>query len=369
VAAPSQPVGTKGELACPLCWLRFDKGEVIHLEAKSPTSDLACPHCRHKLPPDFLRVPYHTISLIGDQDAGKSSFLCMLTKVLPVALYREFGIGFQDGDPEVNDAINDLQKVMFETRSFAETMYEQVSRSGRTVAMPRPFTYTLTPAEKVREQCALIFYNNAGEHFQPGASAAELPEAQQLAHAAGIIYLFDPFNSAAFRAALKGSADPQMEKTLVDRQEALLAEIRACRLAMQNQFKGAKANIPVALVVGKSDAWLPLLEGVPIIDPLQEGLLEQATITKNSAAVQQLLQRLCPEVVTAAEALSPNLRFFAASAFGHAPTINEAGELAPDPAQLQPQQVEIPILWILSQICPALFRALKTASEPASPSA
>ena len=86
VAAPSQPVGTKGELACPLCWLRFDKGEVIHLEAKSPTSDLACPHCRHKLPPDFLRVPYHTISLIGDQDAGKSSFLCMLTKVLPVAL-------------------------------------------------------------------------------------------------------------------------------------------------------------------------------------------------------------------------------------------------------------------------------------------
>ena len=47
--------------------------------------------------------------------------------------------------------------------------------------------------------------------------------------------------------------------------------------------------------------------------------------------------------------------FFAASAFGHTPIKIGPGEYVPDPARLEPAQVEVPLLWILSQVCPALI--------------
>jgi hypothetical protein len=60
-------------------------------------------------------------------------------------------------------------------------------------------------------------------------------------------------------------------------------------------------------------------------------------------------------VVANAEALSQNVTFFAASSFGHTPLKIGPGEYVPDPAKLQPAFVEVPLLWILSHVCPALF--------------
>ena len=37
-----------------------------------PCPDLACPHCRRKLPPGFLDVPHHIFSMVGAPSAGKS---------------------------------------------------------------------------------------------------------------------------------------------------------------------------------------------------------------------------------------------------------------------------------------------------------
>jgi len=170
-----------------------------------PSSEIACPHCRRKLPPSFLGMPHHIISLVGDQSAGKSYYLSVLTKVLPTTLYREFSVVFQDGDPTGNAPVNDMRKALFGAQSPAEAklaktqfegaMYERLPRQGRMVALPRPFVYTLAAEEKTRDQCALIFYDNAGEHFQPGVNIVEQPGAQHVASAAGIMYLFDPFNS------------------------------------------------------------------------------------------------------------------------------------------------------------------------------
>lgn len=359
---PRKPAANlNGALACPLCWLRFDKGEV---------TDGACPHCQRKLPAGFPDLPHPVISVVGDQGAGKAYFLSVLTQVLPVAMRREFGITIQDSDAAANAPINDLRQALFEGKTsaqvkparaaFTEAMYEKLTHQGPSVAFPRPFAYTLTPADKLREKSALVFYDNAGEHFQPGVNMEEHPGAQHLAGATGIIYLFDPFNSPKFRDLLKGTKDPQMEKNVVDRHESILAEMQDRLQTLRKLPKGEKMNTPVAFVLAKSDAWLHLLEGTPIFDPLQEGLLEQATITKNSEALRQFLQRLCPAVVTQAENLSTNVKFFAASAFGQAPAKTGPGEYVPDPAKLQPQQVEIPLLWILTQTCPGLFRGTPT---------
>jgi len=387
-----------GVLTCPVCWLRFDTGDIMHiavhdslrgdpllgedaqqrflatrfnnagqaLDAMSlPTSEIACPHCRRKLPPGFLEMPHHIISLVGDQSAGKSYFLSVLTKVAPAALYREFGIVFQDSDPTGNAPVNDMRKALFGATAAAQAklaktvfegaMYERLPRQGRMVALPRPFVYTLAAEDKLRDKCALIFYDNAGEHFQPGVNIVEQPGAQHVASAAGIMYLFDPFNSPEFRQHLRDTKDPQLEKPVVDQQDIILSEMRLRIQTIRNLRAGEMIQTPVAFIIGKCDVWTHLLKDTPLHPPVREGKLDPAALAHNSGILRELLCRLSPPLVANAEVLSRNVLFFAASSFGHTPLKIGPGEYVPDPAKLQPVQVEIPLLWILSQICPNLF--------------
>ena len=400
----------EGELTCPVCWLRFDMGDLMHIAVHDslrgdpvlgedaqqrflatrfnnagqaidamglPSSEVACPHCRRKLPPSFLGMPHHIISLVGDQSAGKSYFLSVLTKVLPATLYRDFGIVFQDSDPTGNAPVNDMRKALFGAQTpaqaklaktvFEGAMYERLPRQGRTVALPRPFVYTLAPEDKTQEQCALIFYDNAGEHFQPGVNIVEQPGAQHVASASGIIYLFDPFNSPEFRRSIRDTKDPQMEKPVVDQQDIILAEMRARIQVIRNLRPGEPVNTPVAFVVGKCDVWLQLLNGQPLVEPLREGKVDPAAIEANSNAIRTLMHQLCPPVVANAEALSTNVIFFAASSFGHTPLKIGPGEYVPDPSKLQPVQVEVPLLWILSQVCPSLIATSAMNSNSKNP--
>ncbi len=388
----------EGELNCPVCWLRFDTGDIMHIAVHDslrgdpvlgedaqqrflatrfnndgqaldamglPSSEVACPHCRRKFPPSFLGMPHHIISLVGDQSAGKSYFLSVLTKVLAATLYRDFGVTFQDSDPTGNAPVNDMRKALFGAQTpaqaklaktvFEGAMYERLPRHGRMVALPRPFVYTLTPEDKTREQCALIFYDNAGEHFQPGVNIVEQPGAQHVASAAGIIYLFDPFNSPEFRRAICDTKDPQLEKPVVDQQDIILAEMRARIQMIRNLRPGETINTPVAFVVGKCDVWLQLLNGTRLREPLRDGTLNKIAVEENSNVVRELVHRLCPAVVANAEALSTNVMFFAASSFGHTPLKIGPGEYVPDPSKLQPVHIEVPLLWILSQVCPLVI--------------
>jgi len=417
VPAPSLPIepprdpafatpNINGELTCPVCWLRFDAGDIMHIAVHDslrgdpvlgedaqqrflatrfnnagqaldamglPSSDIACPHCRRKLPPSFLGMPHHIISLVGDQSAGKSYFLSVLTKVAPATLYRDFGVVFQDSDPTGNAPINDMRKALFGAQTpaqaklaktvFEGAMYERLPRQGRMVALPRPFVYTLTPEDKTVEKCAVIFYDNAGEHFQPGVNITEQPGAQHVASAAGIIYLFDPFNSPEFRRLLRDTKDPQIEKPVVDQQDIILAEMRVRIQAIRNLRPGEMVGTPVAFVAGKCDVWLQLLDGTPLREPLHDGTLFKGAVEANSDSIRSLLHRLCPALVANAEALSSNVKFFAASAFGHTPIKIGPGEYVPDPARLNPIHIDVPLLWILSQVCPKLI-ATSDATGP-----
>ncbi|MEI7730142.1 MAG: hypothetical protein WCO56_11260 [Verrucomicrobiota bacterium] len=388
-------VNPDGELTCPVCWLHFDSSVImsiaVHdslrgdpvlgedaqqrflatrfnnsgqaLDAMSlPCSDVACPHCRRKLPPGFMEIPHHIISIVGDASAGKSYYLSVLTKVLPATLYSQFGVFFQDSDPTGNAPVNDMRKALFGAQTpgqaklaktvFEGAMYERLPRQGRMVALPRPFVYTMSPAAQEEDRCALIFYDNAGEHFQPGVNVVEQPGAQHVASAAGIVYLFDPFNSPEFRRRMQSTKDPQLEKPIVDQQDIILSEMRTRICALRNLRFGAKIQTPVAFVVGKCDAWSHLFNGSPIENPIQNGKLNLGVLQSNSDRVRSLMREICPSVVANAETLSENIAFFAASSFGHTPIKSGPGEYVPDPARLEPIHVEIPLLWILSQLCP-----------------
>jgi hypothetical protein len=399
----------EGEHTCPVCWLRFDSGDIMHISVHDSLrgdpmlgedaqqrflatrfnntgqaldamglacSDIACPHCRRKLPPGFLEAEHHIISIVGDQSAGKSYYLGVLTKVLPGTLYRDFRLLFQDSDPTGNAPVNDMRKTLFAAQTPAQAklaktqmtggMYESFPRQGRTVMLPRPFVYSLASLENREEQCALIFYDNAGEHFQPGVNIVEQPGAQHVASASGILFLFDPFNSPEFRQRMKASKDPQMEKTVIDQQDIILAEMRARIRSIRNLSLSEQIHTPVAFVLGKCDAWAHLLDGAPLADPLATGALDWKSLESNSERLRALLFELCPTVVANAEALTDNVQFFAASSFGHTPLKIGPGEYAPDPRKLRPLFVEAPVLWMLSQLRPDLIKNSAAAERGGS---
>ena len=388
-----------GEFTCPVCWLRFDRGDVMHIAVHAtlrgdpllgdaamqrfhatrfndrgqaldpigiPSADLACPHCRRKLPPGFLDLPHHIFSIIGAPSAGKSYYLSVLVKMLATSLYQNFGLSFRDADPSENVLLNDMKTQLFsaatpQEAALAKTqlegaMYERLPRFGRKVALPRPFIFQLgRPPEP---GFSIVFYDNAGEHFEPTRNSADSPGAQHIATASGLFFLYDPLTNPVFRKRLGKINDPQMDQRRTDQQEVILAECEARLKSVLGIESGQRISTPLAVIAGKCDTWLHLLGPEPLAEPVQKGALDFAAIAANSARVRALLIEICPEIVANAEAISSEVMYFAASPLGSSPVsfTDEDGQthIGPDPARLAPRWVEIPTLWVLSRLAPAL---------------
>lgn len=404
-----------GRLTCPVCWLRFDEGDVMHIavheslrgdpdlgeeqmlrfharvfnerrQALDPCglvcTDIACPHCKRALPPGFVDNTHHILSIVGDHSAGKSYYLSVLVRTLSSTLFKHFNVRFQDADPSGNAPLNDMIKALFGAKTPAEArlcktvlegaMYERLPRQGRTVALPKPFVFFLEsvatkPVRKdnrstkeAESRCSVIFYDNAGEHFQPGRDSIDSPGAQHIASSAGIVFLFDPFNSPEFRqriARLRPD-DPQLSKPMQDQQHIILTETRFRIAKLLNLGLGGKIRTPLAIVVGKCDAWMDsALQGQILQNPVRNGRLNLEAVQHNSALTRELMMDIATTVVANAEGLSSHVAYFPVSSFGHTPVtvlVGNEDAVVPDPQRLCPLLVDIPALWILSQIEPGL---------------
>ena len=397
---PQQVDTTKGKYTCPTCWLKFDAGAIMHISVHDHLkgdpilgedvqqrfyamrfndhsqaldamgmvcTELACPHCRRRLPVGFLEEPHHIFSLVGDQSAGKSYLLSVLSKMLPGSLFNHFGVTMQDADPTGNAALNDMRNSMFAAETpekikvvktvMEGAMYERLPRQGRIVALPRPFIYTMGAPDPRKPRCSFIFYDNAGEHFQPGVRLVEQPGALHVASASAIFFLFDPFNNPDFRRAMKGTLDPQMEKPVVDQQDIILSEMRSRILNLRGLSSNYRMAEPMAILLGKFDAWQHLLPVGSMQYPVVNGCLDLEIVRANSERLRELLLSICPSIVANAEALSSDVCFFAVSAFGHTPVKLDGAVEAkylPDPARLKPFHVDVPPLWVLSKLSPEL---------------
>src|SRR5258706_4671365 len=91
------------------------------------------------------------------------------------------------------------------------------------VRLPRPFTFKLSGRDPERE-ASIVYYDNAGEHFEPTRNSADSPGAQHIAAASGIFLLFDPLHNAEFRRRLSDVADPQLDPRRLDHQDRSLAQ-------------------------------------------------------------------------------------------------------------------------------------------------
>lgn len=395
----------KGAHLCPVCWTRFDAGDAlsvaVHEDLRGdpilgtdarlrfqPTrfndqglaldpmglacTDLACPHCRRQLPPGYLDMPHRILSVIGAPSAGKSYYLAVLTHTLHDRLPADFGLAFKDGDPSGNMLLNQMRNTLFSAATPEEALlgktalegatYEKLPRLGRMVSLPRPFIYALAHPTDKRAETSIILYDNAGEHFEPGIDIHDSPGAMHVANSAGLLFLFDPTANARFKAKLVGVDDPQLAlKGRIDQQDSILAEMETRIKRVLGLAPAQRIDTPLAFVVGKSDTWQFLLSS-PLEPIVKAGKIDDAAIQRNSDRVRAVLVSLCPGLVATAESLAHRICYFAATSFGHQPTIIpqgiNKGRIAPDPQRLAPAHVEEPVYWLLHLASPTLLPRL-----------
>lgn len=338
-------------------------------EKGASCSEFACPHCHHKLPPFFHQTEQHLFSLVGVPAAGKSYFLATLVRELEQVLPREFALPFRDADPASNAILNDMRMRLFSAHSPQEayigktrlqgSLYQKVWREGQFTVTPRPFIYHVTRGESTH---SLVFYDNAGENYEPGRPPSQKTAADHLWAASAILFLFDPTANPGFRSLIQDTKDPQVQRELYPpgRQTLLLTETEMRLRTRLNLPPGKKLDIPFALMIGKSDTWQQLLGPEPLLPIIHGGQLIPGHIRANSERLRKLLFSISPNICADAEAISENVCYFAVSSFGQAPVefVDEktgALLLGPASGKVQPFRVVDPVLWVLSCLSPSLL--------------
>ena len=199
-------------------------GEAID-PSGSKTRRLACPNCHLEIPQLVLECPMVIMSLAGSPSSGKSYFLASAMWKLREELARHFSVAFTDTDPAMNRAItnNEAQLFLNEDQSASVAIdktemegaqYNSVQFDpGVATMLAHPFIFTVRPSRDhvnghAPHRLTQLFtlYDNAGEHFFPGADTARAPGTQHLAKAQVLMFVFDPTQDVRFRQRLAGSA-------------------------------------------------------------------------------------------------------------------------------------------------------------------
>jgi hypothetical protein len=199
----------------------------------------------------------------------------------------------------------------------------------------------------------VCLYDNAGESFQPGADSAAAPVTRHLAHSRALLFVFDPTQDGRFRKAAKiaGSA------AQLSRPEPILQESAARVRRHAGLRQSEKHQRPLIVVLSKFDQWSPLLNDDSPPEPLRplsdhEGpafAVDMDKVEHRSRLVREVLRRLCPEIVHAAEGFCEHVIYVPTSAVGYkTETDSKTGQSAIRPADTEPHWVTVPFLYALT---------------------
>lgn len=356
---------------------------------------LACPRCHLPVPRALLELQPFFLSILGAPGSGKSYFLTAMTWALRQTMPRSFLTAFGDADPTSNRSLNEYEERLFlnEQRDQVVTLdktalegnlYNTVLFGGQSVSYSRPFIFAIRPlpehpnADAVGKLArAVCLYDNAGEHFLPGADSASSPVTRHLAQSRVLYFVFDPTQDPRFRAACSGkSDDPQMhDRARTSRQETVLLEA-ADRI---RKYTGLAQNVrhrrPLVVVLTKFDAWSALL-GHPDMNPpwvaTRHETLQAFDIRRVddiSARCRKLLWELTPELVSAAEGFAKEVVYIPVSAMGHNAQVDqEKGHMGIRPSDLEPKWTDVPLVYALARWSTGLIpSAVPKAQSPPPP--
>lgn len=356
-------------------------GEALD-EYGSRCQRLACPRCHLGIPPALMEHPIRIFSLVGGPGSGKSYFLAAAAWRLRQTLPSMFALTFSDADPLCNRIISENEERLFlqddpgrlvyiEKTELAGAQYDSVQFDpGEPTLYPHPFLFTIRPtrdhvnghgADVLSEVVCL--YDNAGEHFLPGADTPSAPGTQHLARSKNLFMVFDPLQDVRFRALLRSKVDdPQLgQASRAFRQDVVLQEM----VDRVRRYGGLSSDSPVrqplTVIVTKSDAWGPeLLRGVDITsDPYAMevrpngriiGRVDKRRVEEVSRRVEGIIRQTAPEFAAAAQDSSERVLYVPVSSIGTSPELDaQSGLLKVRPSQIRPSWVTVPFLYEFSR--------------------
>jgi hypothetical protein len=323
------------------------------------------------------------LSLVGAPASGKSYFLASMTWRLRTTLPEQFFISFSDADGAANQWLSDYEELLFvqpspdayasiDKTELRGHQYKEVVLRGLPTSLPMPSVFALQAEESsLFHQGAghfvgrsLVLYDNAGEHFQPGADSATDPGTQHLLHAESILFMVDPTKSPSFRRVLRQNSDPQLTRTtIIQRQDTVFTET-INRIRLHLGLDGRQKYVkPVVVLLAKADLLAGELSQALDTNPwkwdhsCQAHCLDVSTLMRISYDTRCLAVQHIPEVVKAVETFAQDVLYVPVSALGCSPVADPRHGEGVDTALLvvragdiNPKWVEVPLLYILYRL-------------------
>ena len=385
------------EMTCPHCWYVFHQSKILYIAqhpelvgdpALGPTAqmrflptaftsdgvpldpmglpctDMACPKCHLQIPDVMLDHQNDLLSIVGCPSAGKSYYLTALISQMRKSLMN-FNYSVTDADTTLNLVVSNYEQVLFQngnrgkvvalpkTELQGSDFSSQVLLDGFTVNLPLPFVYTIRAMEEhagtITER-NLVFYDNAGEHFEPGRDQVANRATQHLVKSQCVIFLLDPFKDVRLRSTCVQN-DPQAGKWCRDvNQMQILNEMIGRMRKNSGLTRNQKYSRPLMLVVSKFDA---LVDQFPLDVREVDYLINNNGVTQLNIAYVKLVSYLVrnwliskiPELVPTCEAFFERVYYLPASALGTSPVVDEAtGMLGITPESVKPTWCDAPLL-------------------------
>ena len=367
---------------------RFDMGGAALDPEGARCTRVACPRCRIEFPRAMIELPSTFISVVGAPGCGKSHLLAAMTWGLRRERARA-GACMVDTEPKLNARLHRDENILFgapdsnEPVRLAKTeiagdalLYRTVRIKGKDETLPLPLIFTLhveaganvghstrtdamgvkVRGEKLDDKLEtvestspgaslVVLYDNAGEHFLPGADESAQPVTRHLSQSRAILFVFDPTQDPRFRAATRM---PESGGVNI-RQDLVLTETFARVRHHRSRHAADHLDVPLILVLSKADAWSADAKIDLSVEPyLPNGGLDFAALKKMDRALRPLLESACPEFMTAVRAASSRVLIVPCSALGPcAISIAGAGALqgaGVRPSEISPQWASVALL-------------------------
>ena len=285
---------------------RFDlTGAAIDPEGARCTR-LACPRCRQEFPRSMIELPAGIVSVVGSPGAGKSHLLasaawCMRRQGAAL------GLEIVDAEPRLNARLHAAENMLFagpgasratrlaKTETSGGDGYRAVRVDGRDETVPSPFVFRVRGTSASRDERLLVLYDNAGEHFLPGADEATRPVTRHLGRSEAIVFVLDPTQDAGFRAA---TALPE-GAGVTARQDVVLAEMAARVRHHRGRRSDEPVDVPLVVAMAKADLWARAV-GVDLAgEPFAAGEVRVDRLREAHRALLAVCERAAPEFLAA----------------------------------------------------------------------
>jgi hypothetical protein len=274
----------------------------------------------------MLEVPATIASVVGVPGAGKSHLLASAIW----SMRRQgamLGLEVSDAEPRMHARIHAMENALFGSRPSAapprlaktETAggdgYREVRVAGRSETVPAPFMFTVRHDTARNEARLLVLYDNAGEHFLPGADEATRPVTRHLGRSEFAIFVLDPTQDDAFRAGLGLPANA----VGASRQDVVLQEMASRMRQHRGRRTDEPCDVPLVVALAKADLWAQAL-GISLQrEPyLAAGGVDRQSLADVHGTLVRFCERTAPEFLATVRAAFPRCLFVPCSALGRA---------------------------------------------------